>query len=68
MNDGPDSPEEPKRTHQEPAEGIAEGRTPVETMVKEKNTESIRAAEVRMKWQGDETGSSPVYIKFLHIA
>jgi len=56
MNDSPDSPdelkrtyEEPKRTRQEPAEGIAGGRTPVETMARGENAETARAAGVRTK-------------------
>jgi len=57
-----------KRTHQEPAEGIAGGRTLVETMARTENTGTTRAAGVRMKWQGDGTGGSPVYIKFSHNA
>jgi len=57
-----------KQTHQEPAEGIAGGRTLVETMARTENTGTTRAAGVRMKWQGDGTGGSPVYIKFLHNA
>jgi len=72
MNDSPDelkrTHQGPKRTHQEPAEGIAGGRTLVETMARGKNTGTMRAAGVRTKWQGDGTGGSPGYIKFLYIA
>ena len=71
MNDILDSPDklkrthqEPKQTHQEPAKGIAGRRTLVETMARGENTGTTRAAGVKMKWQGDETGSSPEYIKF----
>jgi len=63
-----DSLDEPKQTRQEPAEGIAKRRTLMETMARGENTGTTRAAGVRMKWQGDGTGSSLVYIKFSHIA
>ena len=56
MNDSPDSPDELKWTHQEPkrirqelAEGVAGGRTPVETMARGKNAGTARAPAVRMK-------------------
>ena len=75
MNDSLDSPDElkrthqePKRTRQEPAEGIAGERTLVKTMAREENTGTTKATGVRTKWQGDGTGGSPVYIKFSHIA
>jgi len=68
MNDSPDSSDklkqthqEPKRTHQELVEGIAGGRTLVETMVRGENAGTARAAGVRTKWQGDGTEGSPVY-------
>ena len=74
MNDSLDSPDELKQTYQElkqtcqePAEGITEGRTLAETMARGKNVRTARAAGVMMKWQGDETGGSPVYIKFSYI-
>ena len=74
MNDSPGSPDElkwtqqePKRSRQEPAESRAEGKTLVETMARGENTGTGRAARVRMKWQDDGTGGSPVYIKFSHI-
>ena len=62
------SPDEPKWTHQEPVEGIAGGRTLAEAMVRGENSGTTRAPGVRMKWQGDGTGGSPVYIKFSHVA
>ena len=68
INDSPDSPEEPKRTHQEPVKGIAGGRTLLETMIRGENTGTMRAAGVRTKWQGNGIEGNPVYIKFLHIA
>jgi len=75
MNDSSDSPvelkrtyQEPKWTHQEPVEGIAGGRTLVETMARGENTGTTTATGVRMKWQGDGTEGSPVYIKVSHIA
>jgi len=75
MNNSLDSPDElkqtyqeSKQTHQEPAEGIAGGRTLGETMVRGKNTGTTRATGVRMKWQSDGTGGSPVSIKFSNIA
>ena len=50
MNDSPDSPDELKQTHQEPkptyqipAEGIAGGRTPVETIARGENAGTARA-------------------------
>jgi len=57
-----------KRTHQEPAEGIAGGKTLVETMARGENTGTTRVAGVRTKWQSDGTVDSPGYIKFSHIA
>ena len=45
-----DSPDEPKRTHQEPAEVIAGEITLVETMARGQNTGAMRATGVRMKW------------------
>ena len=61
-----DSPDEPKRTHQEPAEVIEEQRTPAEAIVKGESTGVTRATGGQMKWQGNGTGDSPVYIKFSH--
>ena len=49
MNDSLDSPDELKQTCQEPAEGITEGRTLAETMAREENVRTARAAGVRMK-------------------
>jgi len=61
-----DSPDEPKRTHQKPVEGIARGRTLAEAIVREKSAGITRTTGGKVKWQGDETGDSPVYIKFSH--
>ena len=49
-----DSLGEPKQTHQEP----------VEAMVKGESAGVTWATRDKMKWQGDGTGDSPVYIKF----
>jgi len=62
-----DSPDKPKRTHQELAEGIAARRTLADAMVREKSAGSTRATRDKAKWQSNRTGDSPVYIKFLHI-
>jgi len=62
------SPDEPTWTHQEPVEVIAEERTLAEAMVKGESTRVTRAIRGKMKWQGDGTGDSPVYIKFSHSA
>jgi len=51
-----DSPDEPKRTHQEPAEPRVRGESAGVT----------RATRGKAKWQGDGTGNSLVYIKFSH--
>jgi len=40
----------------------------VEIMARGENTGTTRAARVRRKWQGDEIGGNPGYIKFSHIA
>ena len=65
-NVGKDSPDEPKWTHQKLAEIIAEEKTPVEAMIKEESAGVTRATGGKIKWQGDGTGDSPVYIKFSH--
>jgi len=53
-----DSPDEPKWTHQEPGEARVGGES----------TGVTRATRGKAKWQGDRTGDSPMYIKFLHRA
>ena len=53
-----DSLDEPKRTHQEPAEA----------MVKEESAGVTWVTRGKVKWQGDGTGDSPVYIKFSYSA
>jgi len=60
------SEDELKQTHEEPAEGIAGGRTLVEAMIKEESAGIARATGGKVKWQGDGTENSLVYIKFLH--
>jgi len=59
MNDSPDSSDilkqthqEPKRTHQELVEGIAGGRTLVETMARGDNTGTTKAPGVRKDNEG----------------
>ena len=43
------NPDEPKQTHQEPAEVIAEERTPAEAMEKWESTGVTRATGVKTK-------------------
>jgi len=58
-----DSPDEPKWTHQEPKQTRQEL---AETMVRGESAGVTRATRGKVKWQGDGTGDSPVYIKFLY--
>ena len=56
-NSRKDSPDEPKWTHQKPAEAIVRGES----------AGIVRATRGKAKWQGNGTGDSPVYIKFSYI-
>ena len=60
------SPDEPTQTHQDSAEFIAEEKTLAEAMEKGESAGATRATRGNMKWQGDRTVDSLVYIKFSH--
>ena len=58
-----DSPDEPKRTHQQLKQTYQE---PVDTMVRGESTGVTRAIRGKLKWQCNGTEDSPEYIKFSH--